>query len=213
MYVPVIRARVSLALVATFLGLTAILHFIEPEFNSGRLISEYQLGRHGWMMSLAFCSFGLGAILLVQVIPPHLPTGSGRLGRRGLWLIAVALFAAGLFPPSPTRPVVAYAHGISGLVVILAAPIAFLLVGRSLAHEPAWSGTARYLRWATPLAWVGMLSFLGSVVVFGRRAAADPPMALDPAISISNRLMMATYCLWFAVAAWGAARRRARDAS
>src|SRR5262249_27924015 len=181
MYVPVIRARVPLALVATFLGLTAILHFIEPEFNSGRLISEYQLGRHGWMMSLAFCSFGLGAILLVQVIPPHLPTGSGRLGRRGLWLIAVALFAAGLFPPSPTRRVGASAQGFSGLVVLRAPPIAFLLVGRSLAHDPAWWGTARSLRWAPPLAWVGMLSFLGSVFFSAPRAAADPPMALDPA--------------------------------
>jgi Protein of unknown function (DUF998) len=159
---PVVRARLSLGLVATFLGLLAILHFCEPKLNSGHLISEYQLSSHGWMMSLAFCSLGIGAMLLAQVIPRHLSTRSGRLGRRGLWLIGSALFAAGLFPPIRTRPIVAYVHGVSGLVVILVAPIVFLLVSRSLTHEPPWLGTSRHLRWATPLAWVGMLSFLAS---------------------------------------------------
>jgi hypothetical protein len=84
---PLVQARLSLGLVATFLGLLALLHFLEPEFNSGHLISEYQLGRHGWMMSLAFCSFGIGAMLLAQGLPPHPSTRSGRLGLRGLWLI------------------------------------------------------------------------------------------------------------------------------
>jgi Protein of unknown function (DUF998) len=209
----VVRARLSLGLVATFVGLLGILHFLEPEYNSGHLISEYQLSNHGWMMSLAFCSFGLGAMLLAQLVAPHLSTRSGRLGLRGLWLIGVALFVAGLFPPIPTRPVVAYVHGVSGLVVILAAPIVFLLASWSLAHAPAWSGTSRYLRWATALAWVGFLSFLGSTAAFAGRAAGDSALGLHPAISISNRLMITTYCLWFAVAAWGPARHASRGAS
>ena len=41
-------ARTALATVALFLFLLATLHFIEPEFDpSKRLISEYELGRHG----------------------------------------------------------------------------------------------------------------------------------------------------------------------
>jgi Protein of unknown function (DUF998) len=204
---PRVRARLSLGLVATFLGLLALLHFLEPEFNSGHLISEYQLGRHGWMMSLAFCSFGIGAMLLAQGLPPHASTRSGRLGLRGLWLIGVALFTAGLFPPIPTRPVVTYVHGVSGLVVISASPIVFLLASGSLVRESAWLGISRHLQWATVLAWVGLLSFLGSTVVFGGRAAGGPALGLAPVVSISNRLMITTYCLWFAVAAWGLARR------
>jgi hypothetical protein len=112
---PLIRARLSLGLVAPFLALLGTLAFLEPAFNSGHLISEYQLGNKGWMMSVAFC-FGMGAMLLAHVIPPLLSTRGGRLGRRGLWLIGLAL-------------------------------------------------------------------------------------------SISNRLMIATYCLWFVIAAWGPARR------
>jgi Protein of unknown function (DUF998) len=202
-----VRARLSLGLVATFLSLLTVLHVLEPEFNAGHLISEYQLGRHGWMMSLAFCSLGIGAMLLAQVIRPHLSTRSGRLSPWGLWLIGGALFAAGLFPPIATRPVVAYVHGVSGLVVILGSPVVFLLASGSLAGTPAWSGTSRHLRWATALAWVGFLAFLGSAAVFGGRGAGDSAPGLHPAISISNRLMITTYCLWFAVAAWGPARR------
>jgi Protein of unknown function (DUF998) len=197
----VIRARLSLGLVGTFLGLLAILHFLESEFNSGHLISEYQLSRRGWMMSSAFCSLGIGVMLLAHVIPPHLPTRSGRLGRRGLWLIGAALFAAGLFPPIRTTPIVAYVHGVSGVAVVLGAPVVFWLVSRSLAHEPAWSRTSRHLRWATALAWIGIVSFLGFTVAFASRAAAGPAMVLHPAIAISNRVMINTYCVWFAVAA------------
>jgi hypothetical protein len=70
-----LRARLSLGLVAMFLGLLAALPVLEPEFNSGHLISEYQLGRHGWMMSLAFCAFGIGVMLLAR----RQPSRPGRL--------------------------------------------------------------------------------------------------------------------------------------
>jgi Protein of unknown function (DUF998) len=204
---PLFRARLSLGLVATFMSFLAVLLFLKPELNARHMISAYQLGHHGWMMSLAFCSLGIGAILLAQVASPHLSTPSGRLSRWGLWLIGVALFAAGLFPPIATRPVVAYVHGVSGLVVILLSPPVFLLASWSLAHAPAWSRTSRHLRWATTLAWIGLLSYLGSTVYFAGRATGDSSPDIDPAISISNRLMITTYCLWFAVAAWGPARR------
>jgi hypothetical protein len=137
-----VRARLSLGLVTTFLGLLVILHFLEPEFNSGHLISEYQLGSHGWIMSLAFCTFGIGVVVLALI--SHGSTRNGRLGQRGLWLIGVALFAAWLFPPIPTRLVVVYVHGVSGLVVILASPIVFVLVSRSLAvprETQLWDST------------------------------------------------------------------------
>ncbi len=39
---------------ALFLMLTAVLHLIEPEYDTSKhLISDYELGKFGWMMSLA----------------------------------------------------------------------------------------------------------------------------------------------------------------
>jgi hypothetical protein len=43
----VVLARLSFGLVATFLALLALLHVLEPELNSGHLISKYQLSRRG----------------------------------------------------------------------------------------------------------------------------------------------------------------------
>ena len=207
MTVRMVQARLSLALVGTFLGLLGTLHVLEPEYNSGHLISEYQLSRHGWMMSLAFWCLSLAAMLEAHRIPRPLQTRSGQFGSGGLWLPDVAFFAAGFFPPIQTRPIVAYVHGVSGLVVILGAPIVFLLVSVALAHVRAWACTSPHVWWATALAWVGMLSFLGFTASFASRTVADPAMVLHPTITISNRVMIVTYCLWFAVAAWAPARR------
>src|SRR5262245_52233571 len=48
--IPRIAARLSFGLSVAFLALLAVLHVLEPEFNSGHLISEYQLGKYGCLM-------------------------------------------------------------------------------------------------------------------------------------------------------------------
>ena len=146
-----VRARLSLSLVATFIGLLTVLHFLEPEFNSGHPISKCQLGRFGWTMPLAFCSFGIGAMLLAQVIRPHLSIRRGQWVPWGVWLIGAALIAAGLCPPIATRPLIAYVHGLSGLVVILVSPLVFLLASRTPVAtcdgRPRWRGSASSCSW------------------------------------------------------------------
>src|SRR5262249_38624552 len=52
--------RLSLGLTVVFLILLTLLHGLAPEFNSGHLISEYQLSDYGFLMSLAFCLLGGG---------------------------------------------------------------------------------------------------------------------------------------------------------
>ena len=73
-------ARLSLWLSVTFLVLLAMLHVLEPEFNSGHLISEYQLGDYGFLMSAAFCFLGASALLLALSFGPRLRTREGRVG-------------------------------------------------------------------------------------------------------------------------------------
>jgi hypothetical protein len=51
-------ARLAFVGAAAFMVLLAILHVLEPEFNPAwRMISEYELGSYGWMMSFAFICF------------------------------------------------------------------------------------------------------------------------------------------------------------
>ena len=200
-----IAARLSLGLSVAFFALLAVLHVLEPEFNSGHLISEYQLGDYGFLMSLAFCLLGASALLVALSLGPCLHTRGGRIGWWGLLVIGAAFFISGVFPPAQTPVIIGYLHGKSALVVIFGSPIAFTLIGGSLfSSEPEFPLSR--LRWATLLAWGGFGLFLASLTVIRLMGQTDTPL---PAwVSLANRFMIVTYCIWFMAAAWGAARKR-----
>jgi hypothetical protein len=195
-----IAARLSLGLSVAFLALLTVLHVLEPEFNSGHLISEYQLGDYGFLMSLAFCLLGASALVLALSLGPRLRTQGGRVGWWGLLGIGAAFFIAGIFPPVQTPAITGYLHGISGLVAIFGSPITFTLIGRSLARSEAQFLLSRRLLWATLLAWVGLWFFLVSLPVVGLTGQMATP--LPPLVSLANRFLIVTYCIWFMAAAW-----------
>src|SRR5262245_28867990 len=161
-------ARTALAAALGFLVLLASLHFLEPEFDpSTRMISEYELGRHGWVMSLAF--FALGGSVLATLLSTSSGSTSRRsvVGRACFLAIGVALIGGGIFYPYQPATVASYLHGLCGVIVIVAFPIAATLYGSGLAHRPPWKPSQRALRWATMLVWLGLLSFVASTIVFG----------------------------------------------
>ena len=58
-------ARVSIVSGVLFVLLLGSLHLLEPEFNSSwRFLSEYELGKFGWLMRLAF-------LALATSLPPR----------------------------------------------------------------------------------------------------------------------------------------------
>ncbi|WP_394554755.1 DUF998 domain-containing protein [Agromyces sp. MMS24-JH15] len=62
MSVAAIAAMTALVACGITVGLIAILHVLEPEYDpSWRMISEYSLGRHGWVMRLAFVTMAIGS--------------------------------------------------------------------------------------------------------------------------------------------------------
>src|SRR5262245_55228236 len=93
-------ARISFGFALAFVVILATLHVLEPDFNAGgHLISEYELGRYCWLMSLAFFCLGGASLALWYAIKPDLVTMSGRIGEWWLLLTALAYFGAGLFYP------------------------------------------------------------------------------------------------------------------
>ena len=92
--------KISLIAVALFITLLAVLHIIEPEFEpSKHLISEYELGRFGWLMSLAFFSLGIGVLSMVLSTWIYTKTKGSLIGKWIFLAISVALFGAGFFYP------------------------------------------------------------------------------------------------------------------
>ena len=84
-----------------FLAILSVLHFLEPEFNPPHLISEYQLGRFGWLMSLAFFCLGMASLAFFAAAKQETHTRPGRFGTWGMLIISTAYFCGGIFPPDP----------------------------------------------------------------------------------------------------------------
>jgi Protein of unknown function (DUF998) len=192
------KATLSLAigLCVACVAILIALHVLEPKFNPPHLISEYQLGRFGWLMSLAFFCLGAASFALFVAARQEIHTKLGRLGTWGLLIIGLAYFCAGIFPPDPKWSLGSLLHGIGGLVVIFGSPMVFTLVSNGFARNEAWATAARPLIWITALTWLSLSLFYGSIV-FG---SAPPTNSI--VVGWTNRILITTFILWLLVAAF-----------
>lgn len=177
---------------ALFLALLVLLHFLEPEFGPPHLISEYELGRFGYLMRLAFICLGVGSLLLARALWCDVQTGSGRIGIWWLTLVGAAYIGAGIFAPDPASILESRLHGVSGVIVILSSPIVFTLLMRSLIRNPEWSYAGMLLKSVTVAACLGVVLFYGSVVIFYGLTDGSETVV----VGYTNRFMIAMYCAW-----------------
>ena len=200
-------ACISFSLVVAFLVLLFLLHILEPEFNAlGQLISDYELGQYGVLMSLAFFCIGGSALFLAIAVGNDLQKRTGRVGVWWLVFIGVAFIGAGIFAPdkgvglSSSMPMslTGSLHTSFGLFVIFTAPIAFTIISRNMLRTQQWSAVAHQLRWASVLTWIGLASFFGSLILYN----ASQQQTVETLVSITNRFMVLTYCLWIMIAGW-----------
>ena len=97
-------ARVAASAAVAFVLILAAQHLLEPEFDpSWRFISEYQLGRWGWLMTCAFYSLMVSAGALLLSLASQIRTVGGYIGlillaistvgfaRRILWVTGIAI--------------------------------------------------------------------------------------------------------------------------
>lgn len=201
-----IAARVAVVLSATFLAILFLLHFLEPEFDpSWRIISEYEIGRHGWMMTLAFFCWGGSVLALLVALWPSSRTIGGMLGRWWLLLIGVALFGAGIFKTNAitdtTTSTANSLHTLCGAFVILTFPIAASLVAGSLARNQEWSSARRRLLWGTLLVWFGMLAFFGSIIISNVINPSAGRVGPEVLLGWPTRFMVVAYHIWLIIVA------------
>jgi hypothetical protein len=191
------KATSAIGLCVAFLVILSALHLLEPEFNPPHFISEYQLGRFGWLMSLAFFCLSAASLALFAAARQGIHTRSGRFGTWGLFLIGVAYFCAGIFPPDPKWFLGSLLHGIGGLIVIFGSPLVFTLVGKGFACNEASAKAARPLIWAATLTWLSLSLFYGSVIAFYGAPRSDSIV-----VGWTNRFLITTFVLWLLVAAF-----------
>jgi thiosulfate reductase cytochrome b subunit len=194
-----IAAGVTFGGAAAFLLILAGLHVLKPQLDpSWCLISEYAIGRHGWLMSLAFVSLSASCFAL------HFALGLS-LGGIALAVVALGALGSALFVADPTAtPWMSQTssgrlHTASATLFVLGFPPATTIIGWSLSGDQTPASTQSLLAWMSLIVWAGFLVFIGSVIFYGA-----PKCRFGPQVRIGwqNRLMMVIYSAWLMIVAW-----------
>jgi hypothetical membrane protein len=171
-----------------FIAALLLLHAIRPDYTIvDHMISDYAVGRSGWIMTTAFSSLSIGCLTLA--IGLFLDGPTSWLGRTGAALLVVAfggLIVTALFPTDlETAPTTRTGdiHTLSFLVNVVSILLSTICLALSYGGSPDWR------RRRTPaLAFAGLLivAFVAQFLTLHRGAP----------YGITNRLFVAVLMAW-----------------
>lgn len=204
-------ANISLASTILFLLLLISLHYIKPGIDpSWRFISEYAIGKNGWLMVLAFLALAISYIALYLAIRPQIPrTIIGGFGLILLLISATGLMIAGIFVTDPVtiskdaQTIAGKLHSLGGTLG-MAMPFAAIFISRALIKNKNWSSAKRPVLYAAGLATLGFLvAFISLGIMLSESGGKFGP---DVLVGWPNRFEVITYCIWLIVIAWQSKR-------
>jgi hypothetical protein len=158
-------ARISIVSGMLFVVLLLSLHLLEPEFDpTWRFISEYALGRVGWLMHLAFLTLAISLASASVAIFSQIRTAVGYVGLAVLGISAVGILIAAIFTTDPATTS-REAATFSGNMHVLGAsldytPVAALLLSLGLARNQAWRPIRKWLFITTGITLAAMAAFM-----------------------------------------------------
>lgn len=195
MSVAAIAAVTALVAGGITVGLIAVLHMLKPEYDpSWRMISEYSLGRHGWMMRLAFVAMSVCLVATCFLLWPFGGAWTFALAVVGLGALGAAFVDADPIMTSRAEATpVGRAHTVLGAVCLAGFPPAALLAGIGVAPVLGWTLA---IASAVPLA--GLVWFL--VAAAPAHGEGGSP---ELRIGWPDRFCLLAYLAWVVLAAVG----------
>lgn len=152
-------SKMAIAAGILYVFLLLVLHIVEPEFDpTWRFISEYALGRFGFLMNACFLLYSAALICAILSIRSQIKTVVGYVGLGILIISSLGIALAGIFN---TDPITTEASRISfsGSMHYTGASVDFSPVGfLLLAFAPGRNKTWRPIR--TPLLITSVISIL-----------------------------------------------------
>lgn len=181
-----------------------VLHFISPEYKpSWRMISEYALGKHKWLTTLFFLSWGLASILVAIPIWIAVNSLSAKIGTILVFISGIGALMGGLYDVKHKR------HGLAFLLGIPTLPIGAILIWYHLLEQEKWQHYKSLALWSTHSLWISVL-FMGASMILlmsGYKKTGlpmgpgiDPPKTLPKGVvgvnGYFNRLLVVCYIIW-----------------
>ena len=198
--------RVSFAASVVALVFLAALHLLSPEFDpSWRMVSEYAMGKYGWVLSLMFIAWAVSSWALVYAVWSHVRTRAGKIGLGFLVAAGVGEAMASVFDISHSL------HGLAGMIGILSLPVAAMLISVSLSGSAAWSVARKALLWTANLTWISVVlmaaSFILLIVTYTQAGGEMTsqvtalPSGVIAVVGWANRFLIIVYCVWVMIVA------------
>jgi hypothetical protein len=193
-------ARLASAAAISYQALLVLLIFLRPDLNpSWHTISEWAIGRYGWVMTGAFLTSAVSYGALLAAVHGELQGVLGKIGFGLLLVCTIGTLGVGVFTTDPLDPPVVATtrgtlHTISGSSALLLAPFAALSINLSLARNDAWRAVRKPLLVTAFVPLIGLIGFVAYTAVF------VVPMGdvHGPGVNIGwpPRFALATYAVW-----------------
>ncbi|MES2794680.1 MAG: DUF998 domain-containing protein [Bacteroidota bacterium] len=181
-----------------------ILHFVSSEFKPNfRMISEYALGKHKWMITVFFICWGLCSITSALMLWGVVTTGWAKFGVILVFITGVGAIMGGLFDVQHKLHGLAFGIGIPFL------PIGSLIITYHLLKNVEWQNYSTTLLVSSHSIWISLVlmgvtmfllfsSLKSAGVVYG---PDSPPLSELPkgVIGINgwaNRLLVLCYLIY-----------------
>ncbi len=196
-------ARIALIANGVFVGLLAILHVIRSDVDpSWHFISEYGIGRYGWVMQVAFVSLAAANLGTLVSIRSGLRTALGATGALLFVSGTAGLLMAAMFVCDPVNtPVESQTtsgklHNIGGGLGLLGF-VGTVIISVRLLRAPEWQSARRFVLIATAAI---ILGFLISFITIGAMAARhNGVFGPDTPVGWPNRIGILSGCVWLAI--------------
>jgi hypothetical protein len=201
-----LAARAGIGTTALAIIALAASHILKPDISPSRnMISQYALGRHGWVMAVCFAAFGTGSACLFAALVTRASSLLTWIGLTFLLLAGVGLATAARFPMDPVstpRQQMSFSGRMHGMLFLTGIPcmlFAVLLLSLALGSETSYAALPLIL-----LALVIWLSFAVMIAIMLMVGPGKPPDPNGPErfLGLPNRLFMVGYGAWLIVVAW-----------
>lgn len=180
--------------------LTIIVHLLNPEIDaSWQPISEMALGKHGWLMSLAFLSMAMSIVFFLLLSRKHYTNLGGKIGKIILAISALGFILAGLFITDPAILPQEQATT-NGFVHSVGAGLAGLIPFAALLFVWIYIKNPNYKKYRTPILLMTSLLWVSEIFLMVDMATELPKNDgnLGPNVLVgwTNRVMILFCILW-----------------
>ena len=186
-----------------------ILHVVSPEFKPGwRMISEYALGKHKWLITSFFLFWGISSLFLAVLLWDSVTGTWAKAGVILLLVSAAGEIMGGLFDVKHKL------HGMAFGLGVPTVPLAALLISYNLVRTEGWKECGSLLLSSAHATWISLIlmAVAMGVMMAGFKKAGIPmskdsvppekvPEGVIAWAGYANRLLVICYVGWLIVMA------------